>query len=71
MILGSFAARSFGLVVVSSVAATAMAHSVLRRGDRVVVPRGFTRVEPGDILTLITTREHEEELRGWVARVEG
>ncbi len=42
--------------------------ALLRRGDRVVVPRGFTRVESGDVLTLITTRQHEQELREWIAR---
>ncbi|HSW28450.1 MAG TPA: chloride channel protein [Longimicrobiales bacterium] len=42
--------------------------ALLRRGDRVVVPRGFTRVESGDLLTLITTRQHEQELRDWIAR---
>jgi CBS-domain-containing membrane protein len=42
--------------------------ALLRRGDRVVVPRGFTRVESGDILTLITTRRHEQELREWIAK---
>ncbi len=41
--------------------------ALLRRGDRVVVPRGFTKIEPGDVLTLITTREFERELRAWVA----
>ena len=41
--------------------------ALLRRGERVVVPRGFTRVEPGDVLTLITTREHERALRGWIS----
>ena len=41
--------------------------ALLRRGDRVVVPRGFTRVEPGDVLTLISTRQHEQELREWIA----
>jgi Trk K+ transport system NAD-binding subunit len=40
--------------------------ALLRRGERVVVPRGFTRVEPGDILTIITTREYERELRDWI-----
>lgn len=43
--------------------------ALLRRGDRVVVPRGFTRVEAGDVLTLITTREHERELRDWIVEV--
>jgi len=41
--------------------------ALLRRGERVVVPRGFTRVEPGDVLTLITTRSHEASLRSWIA----
>lgn len=41
--------------------------ALLRRGDRVVVPRGFTKVEPGDTLTFITTRQYEGELRDWVA----
>jgi Trk K+ transport system NAD-binding subunit len=41
--------------------------ALLRRGERVVVPRGFTRVEPGDVLTLITTRAHESSLRAWIA----
>ncbi len=45
--------------------------ALLRRGDRVVVPRGFTRVEPGDVLTLITTRGHEDELRVWISRQSG
>jgi len=36
-----------------------------------VVPRGFTRVEPGDVLTLITTRQYEGELRDWVLGVQG
>ncbi len=40
--------------------------ALLRRGERVVVPRGFTRVEPGDVLTIITTREYERELRDWI-----
>jgi Trk K+ transport system NAD-binding subunit len=40
--------------------------ALLRRGDRVIVPRGSMRVEPGDVLTLITTREHEDDLRRWV-----
>lgn len=44
--------------------------ALLRRGDRVVVPRGFTRVEAGDVLTLITTRQYERELRSWIARAQ-
>ena len=41
--------------------------ALLRRGDRVVVPRGFTRVEPGDVLTFITTRRHRSTLEAWIA----
>ena len=40
--------------------------ALLRRGDRVVVPRGFTRVEPGDVLTFITTRRHRSTLEAWI-----
>ncbi len=40
--------------------------ALLRRGDRVVVPRGFTRVEPGDVLTFITTRRHRSTLETWI-----
>jgi CIC family chloride channel protein len=43
--------------------------AMLRRGERVVVPRGFTLVEPGDILTLITTPEHQQELEHWVVEL--
>ena len=41
--------------------------ALLRRGDRVVVPRGFTRVEPGDVLTFITTRRYRSALEAWIA----
>ena len=41
--------------------------ALLRRGERVVVPRGFTRVEPGDVLTFITTRRHRSKLDAWIA----
>jgi CIC family chloride channel protein len=43
--------------------------ALLRRGDRVVVPRGFTRVEPGDVLTFITTRRDRARLEAWIATV--
>jgi trk system potassium uptake protein TrkA len=39
---------------------------LLRRGDRAMVPRGDTRVEPGDVLILLTTRAQEESLRMWI-----
>jgi len=41
--------------------------ALLRRGERVVVPRGFTRVEPGDVLTFITTRRYRSKLDAWIA----
>jgi Trk K+ transport system NAD-binding subunit len=34
-----------------------------------VVPKGNTVVEPGDVLVLLTTREREEALRGWVGEL--
>ena len=40
--------------------------ALMRRGERAVVPKGNTRVEPGDVLVLLTTRDHEEHLREWV-----
>jgi CBS domain-containing protein len=43
--------------------------ALLRRGDRVVVPRGFTRVEPGDVLTFITTRRDRSKLEAWIATI--
>jgi Trk K+ transport system NAD-binding subunit len=39
---------------------------LLRRGERAVVPKGDTRVEPGDVLVLLTTRDQEEALREWI-----
>jgi CIC family chloride channel protein len=39
---------------------------LLRRGDRAVVPKGDTRVEPGDVLVFLTTRDEEERLREWI-----
>ena len=39
---------------------------LLRRGERAVVPKGETRVEPGDVLVLLTTRDQEELVRAWV-----
>ena len=45
--------------------------ALLRRGERVVVPRGFTRVEPGDVLTFITTRRHRSTLEAWIDTTAG
>ncbi len=39
---------------------------LLRRGERAVVPRGDTRVEPGDVLVFLTTEEEAEGLRDWI-----
>jgi CIC family chloride channel protein len=39
---------------------------LLRRGERAVVPKGDTRVEPGDVLVLLTTRDQEDAVRSWV-----
>jgi CIC family chloride channel protein len=39
---------------------------LLRRGERAVVPKGDTRLEPGDVLVLLTTQEEEEALRAWI-----
>jgi len=39
---------------------------LLRRGDRAVVPKGDTRVEPGDVLVFLTTRQEEDRLRSWI-----
>jgi CIC family chloride channel protein len=39
---------------------------LLRRGDRAVVPKGDTRVEPGDVLVFLTTRHEEDRLREWI-----
>ncbi len=41
--------------------------ALLRRGERVLVPRGSTRVEPGDVLTFITTRRYRSTLEAWIA----
>lgn len=43
--------------------------ALLRRGERAVVPRGDTRVEPGDVLVLLTTRDQEATLRTWIGRL--
>ena len=39
---------------------------LLRRAERAVVPKGDTRVEPGDVLVFLTTRREEERLRSWI-----
>lgn len=40
---------------------------MLRRAAQVVVPRGDTQVEPGDVLVLLTTRAGEDRLHAWVS----
>ncbi len=42
---------------------------LLRRGDRTLVPRGDTVVEPGDVLVLLTTPEQEEAVKAWIGGV--
>ena len=39
----------------------------LKRGDRVTVPGADTRIEPGDVLALVTDRPNEPRLREWIA----
>jgi CIC family chloride channel protein len=41
---------------------------LLRRGGQAMVPRGDTRIEPGDTLVLLTTRRFEGEIHDWLAR---
>ena len=41
--------------------------AILRRGERAVIPRGDTVIEPGDFLVLLTTHSHESSLRHWIA----
>ena len=44
---------------------------LLRRGERALVPKGDTRIEPGDVLVLLTTRAQEEKLRRWIGDLAG
>ena len=41
--------------------------AILRRGERAVIPKGDTVIEPGDFLVLLTTHSHEASLRHWIA----
>ncbi len=43
---------------------------MLRRGDHVIIPRGDTVIEPGDVMVLLTTHSREKELRRWIAELE-
>ncbi len=38
----------------------------IRRADRILVPRGSTIVEPGDVIAFLTTRERSDDLRLWI-----
>jgi CIC family chloride channel protein len=38
----------------------------LRRGERGLVPKGDTKIEPGDVLTFLTTPDQEGALREWI-----
>ena len=42
----------------------------LRRAERIMVPNGETVIEPGDLLTIVTTRDSASRLREWVANLE-
>ena len=44
--------------------------AVLRRGDSIIIPRGDTVIEPGDLLVLLSTRARERDLRNWIAELE-
>ncbi len=39
---------------------------LVRRGQRVFVPRGDSRIEAGDVLVFQTTRDHQDGLRSWL-----
>jgi CIC family chloride channel protein len=41
--------------------------TLVRREGRLFVPQGKTRVRAGDVLLLMTTSEHESELRDWIS----
>ncbi len=41
---------------------------LVRRAERAEVPRGDTRVEPGDVLVLLTLRRYEDEIHSWLER---
>ena len=40
---------------------------LVRRGERSFIPKGNSRIEAGDVLVLLTTRRHEDELRTWTS----
>jgi CIC family chloride channel protein len=41
----------------------------MRRAGHDIIPKGATRVEAGDLLTIYTTSDRARELREWIARV--
>lgn len=43
--------------------------ALLQRGERVVIPRGDTVIEPGDVLLAFTTRDREADLQSWFRRL--
>jgi CIC family chloride channel protein len=44
--------------------------TTLRRGEHTMIPNGSTVIEPGDLLTIVTTPENEPQLRDWVTRLD-
>jgi chloride channel protein, CIC family len=42
---------------------------LVRRADRSIIPNGNTRLEPGDVLVVVTTHGLEDRLREWVAGI--
>jgi len=44
--------------------------TTLRRGDHTMIPNGNTVIEPGDLLTVVTTPSNEPQLREWVNQLD-
>ncbi len=42
--------------------------ATIRRSNRAIVPHGSTRVQAGDVLTIVLTTAHESDLRQLVSR---
>ncbi|MEE9281474.1 MAG: chloride channel protein [Myxococcota bacterium] len=44
--------------------------TILRRGERAIVPNGDTVIEPGDVLAVVTTQSHEGRVRDWINQLD-